>query len=545
MIKKIIYLLILSIETINAQNSYRIIIKFKDNVRVGNLINQPQQVPVQKVFETSIEYKKALTKMFEVKGIKESDISFLSPASEKELFDVLKALKECSETAEGCDLVLDSTSISNNYEKNRILAPLYDPKLFLRLSESSLLCFQSKDVSNILNYFSLCHCNKKCIEAAKKAIEQISGVEGVEIEIFKTELNDPYTSLNSCNIKNRKEYWNEINMSTLWKISGGTGKDSHLILIENSSTPYKHCKYEDSLNVLYPNSNSHATFVLGILKSVHKPDKCSASEPVCLGLVPNAHIKAHISYDNGICTNTSSIMSETDGFNTGIYNALFYSLVIASPGDIVNLPVQVGIYEDNGYSSFLPPEALNPVRDMMKFGNCNGVTFIEAAGNGNMDLSQKIALPTIGIIVGATSNFRYFENCPQKFTKYSILNTQSYTFSDCSCLGGQGFYSNFGNNISCYQIGKNILTTNTSYGYCNFMATSASSTIITGMAASVQSIAKNRGRYLTPSELKNIFESEGGIQVRKNNLYIRNNTFKFVPTGDNLLFKLNKLIPYP
>jgi hypothetical protein len=83
-------------------------------------------------------------------------------------------------------------------------------------------------------------------------------------------------------------------------------------------------------------------------------------------------------------------------------------------------------------------------------------------------------------------------------------------------------FSNYGNSLDANGWGREVVTlgygdlqrgTRKTYYTRQFSGTSSASPIVTGSVASLQGIAKNRGKILTPAQFRRIFRESGSPQV--------------------------------
>jgi hypothetical protein len=170
-------------------------------------------------------------------------------------------------------------------------------------------------------------------------------------------------------------------------------------------------------------------------------------------------------------------------------------------GDAMLLEMQVG---DANFDLW-PVEILDAEYDAIRLATALGITVIEPAANGGMNLDEPV------IRQGET-------------TPHSFLNKDSPDFRDSGAIMvGAGSstvprtrlsFSNYGSRVNVHSWGENILTSSVDGAYDdiydNFSGTSGAAPIIAGAALSIQGmVAVNRGSKLSPVALRNLITVGG------------------------------------
>lgn len=168
-------------------------------------------------------------------------------------------------------------------------------------------------------------------------------------------------------------------------------------------------------------------------------------------------------------------------------------------GDAILLEMQTGDADRNLW----PVEILDAEYDAIRLAVALGITVIEPAGNGGMDLNEPVLRP------GETT------------PPLALLNRNSPDFRDSGAImvGAASStlprtrldFSNYGNRVDTHSWGENILTTsvdpsnNYAHIYSSFSGTSGAAPIVAGAALSIQGMVNaNRGSKLSPAALREL-----------------------------------------
>jgi hypothetical protein len=174
-------------------------------------------------------------------------------------------------------------------------------------------------------------------------------------------------------------------------------------------------------------------------------------------------------------------------------------------GDVMLLEMQVVDANTNLY----PVEILDAEFDAIRLATALGITVVEPAANGGMDLDAPI--------------LRDGDTAP-----HSFLNRSSPDFRDSGAiLVGAGsstyprarmWFSNYGGRVDVHPWGENITTTSVDEDYNDtytdqFDGTSGAAPIVAGAALSIQGMVHaNRGAKLSPADLRKLI-AVGGTQT--------------------------------
>jgi hypothetical protein len=187
------------------------------------------------------------------------------------------------------------------------------------------------------------------------------------------------------------------------------------------------------------------------------------------------------------------------GFDPALGGDIFHSAIItaigrAGTGGILVLPLGIPSPGEPP-SSRTGPLEMNPAHQVeLLTATSLGVTVIEAAGNGTVDL-----------------------NAFQDFFGRQVINRSSPDFFDSGAVmvgsatsstpRSRLFQSSFGNRIDCYAWGVDIECASGAgpTARARFTGTSGASAIVAGVAASIQGMAlAKHGRFLTPKEVRSL-----------------------------------------
>ena len=176
-----------------------------------------------------------------------------------------------------------------------------------------------------------------------------------------------------------------------------------------------------------------------------------------------------------------------------LLNAIFRAMMrqTREPDRPMVLLIEVGGEIESGKKNALPPSIELCVPDLIQMAVQEGITVIEAAGNGNVDLDaytrngvkpfQRGARDTGSIMVAATG------------AGMSLTKTT---------------FSSFGSRVDCFAWGEGVRTCEfdvipSTYG--DFSGTSAATAIVAGAAALIQSVAMIRtGSRLSPKRMREL-----------------------------------------
>lgn len=172
-----------------------------------------------------------------------------------------------------------------------------------------------------------------------------------------------------------------------------------------------------------------------------------------------------------------------------------------NPGDVMLLEMQVG---DANFDLW-PVEILDAEYDAIRLATALGITVIEPAANGGMDMDQPV------LREGDT-------------TARALLNKNSPDFRDSGAImvgaGSSAFprsrlyFSNYGSRVDVHSWGENIATASVTATYEDtygtFDGTSGAAPIIAGAALSIQGMVNaNRGSKLSPAALRDLITLGG------------------------------------
>lgn len=190
------------------------------------------------------------------------------------------------------------------------------------------------------------------------------------------------------------------------------------------------------------------------------------------------------------------------GFNPAA--AIMTAVANSQAGDVILLEQQV----KGCGGGFAPVEVMPSVHDAIKTATSRGIHVVEAAGNGNQNLDQacyggsgfpkgKGDSGAIIVGAGASSICNRTPRTKMSFSTYgSRVNVQAWG----ECVYSSGYGDLQGGPASRHYTRQ-------------FSGTSSASPIVTGAVAALSSIAKERGKTLSTSEMRSLLTSTGTPQA--------------------------------
>jgi serine protease len=232
------------------------------------------------------------------------------------------------------------------------------------------------------------------------------------------------------------------------------------------------------------NDNNHGTAVAGILVG-------DVNAGGVTGLVPDSPI--HV-------TNAANVERGWD-----VANAVIVLARSLRPGDVLLIEQQTS--GPAGCTGYVAPEWIPAIYDAIVATTSSGITVVETAGNGSMNLDNPCfgsrfprGRPDSGAIIEGAGS------APGCGTARARLNFSTYGsridvqgWGNCVVTAGYGNLHSSG--------GANA------YYTASFGGTSSAGPIVAAAAASLSSIAKQRGITLTPDQVRSILTSTGSPQV--------------------------------
>ena len=267
---------------------------------------------------------------------------------------------------------------------------------------------------------------------------------------------------------------NGVDAIYAWAVAGGTGRDARIADVEGGWD----LGHDDLLtaritkaSVFGASEVDHGTAVAGIL--------VGADNGVGLvGIVPDASL-ALVTVSRGFVDNSA-------GAVTAAANAV-------GPGGVVLLEIALSFFAGPPHADVLV-EFDRPVQVAIRLATLFGITVVEAAGNGGVDLDAVPALAhtrpgsatfvdSLAIVVGAG------ELQPPELDHWVRS------------------FSSFGSRVDCFAAGSLVRAPSSSApnAYQNFRGTSSASAVVAGVVASIQSMSlAATGRLLAPTDIRRL-----------------------------------------
>ena len=198
--------------------------------------------------------------------------------------------------------------------------------------------------------------------------------------------------------------------------------------------------------------------------------------------------------------------TERYGFNPA--RAISLATRVSSPGDVILLELQICVCNqscpgDDSQRGFGPLEWFQPAYDAIAAATAKGITVVEAAGNGQVNLDSS--------------------GCQRRFDRNSRDSGAIIVGAGSSRDRSRLQFSNYGSRVDLQGWGH--LVTTTGYGHLfnpgdirqhytsTFGGTSSASPIVAGAVAIVQGIVKAAGRRpLNPAQVRNLLATTGKPQ---------------------------------
>ncbi|HEY0140775.1 MAG TPA: S8 family serine peptidase [Thermoanaerobaculia bacterium] len=285
----------------------------------------------------------------------------------------------------------------------------------------------------------------------------------------------PPSALSVAPYRAQQTYLDELGWANA---SGEAGGPVRLIDVEQGWT-LSHEQFEeacdaDRLQLLAGENHlfrGHGTSVLGVLISAHAPVRGG------VGMLPSLTI--------GLVSQHYKAKTGEIEYSTAAAIATAIESGFLSSGDILLIQAQY-LHKTSGL--LLPVEVEPAVKRAIRWAVAEEILVIEAAGNGSAFLTRD-STNSGAVLVGAATSLDDMWPDPHRPL----------------------FFSNRGHGVQCYAWGEEVTTSGDGEtseeldDYTGeFGGTSAAASIIAGVAAVVQSVARKRGYNLTGSQLKRL-----------------------------------------
>jgi hypothetical protein len=273
----------------------------------------------------------------------------------------------------------------------------------------------------------------------------------------------------------------------------------------------------DSANTSQQDWVDHGTAVLGVIGASH-PNGVGV-----IGIAPKSELWM------------VSSLQDADLSPRSLADAINLATVTGRPGDIIVIPLEmlgppsseIANCSDADNASFedIPVEYTQANYDAISAATTAGLVVVEAAGNGQMNLSadryhdlfDRGSRDSGAILVGAGTSDTRSPVCSTNFG--SRVDLQGW--GENVTTTGYGDLQNLGDPNSLYTQ--------------EFGGTSAAAAMVAGAAADFQGIAKHRGYSLSPEEVREALQNTGTAQGPS--------TTHHIGPLPNLVSAINKKIP--
>jgi len=276
---------------------------------------------------------------------------------------------------------------------------------------------------------------------------------------------------------------NGINAKYAWKTPGGNGINVAFVDIEYSFNK----KHEDIKGV---------TLIGGAMYNGYGNDHGTAVQGELVG-------KRNIFGITGIAyravSMVSSPCSDTYCSTYNVADAINVARLNTTPGDVILIEQQGPVC---GLPDYGPVEWYQSVYDAIKVSTASMRIVVEAAGNGSVNLDRA--------------------SCQNRF-KRSVRDSRAIIVGAGSANGGRVrlYFSTYGSRVDVQGWGESVVTAGygdlqggvkTGWYTALFNGTSSASPIVAGAAGLLSSIAQQRGKLLSPAQIRAMLVSSGSPQ---------------------------------
>ncbi|MBW7475414.1 fibronectin type III domain-containing protein [Paenibacillus oenotherae] len=267
-----------------------------------------------------------------------------------------------------------------------------------------------------------------------------------------------------------------------WQFEGGDGKGIQWVDIErgwafNHEDLAAHQIQMLPGSTIFPSSADHGTAVLGVVSAVDN----------AIG---------NIGLANKAKPMVSSTIRAAGGYN--IAEAILVAVDALQRGDVILLEAQTSYSTANGY---VPIEVYPAEFDAIRYAVDQGITVVEAGGNGSVNLNNFQTIDGKYILNQSSADFRDSGAIMVGASSSSVPHTRLY-------------FSNYGNRIDVNSWGFSVHTLaaaspSATTGYqSDFSGTSSASAIVTSSVISIQGIAKAQfGAPYAPDIVRNLLRN--------------------------------------
>lgn len=308
-----------------------------------------------------------------------------------------------------------------------------------------------------------------------------------------------------------------------WLGGGGTGAGIGICDVEQDYNP-NHADLPAialrGATISFPGQDdNHGTAVLGIV----------AGRDDGLGVTGIAHA-ATLYFAYGLYNNVNHT---PDGINNTffLHNAITRCTAAVGSGGVILIEAQIGGPNrppnpaEGDQSGLVPTEWDKSVYDVIKLAVANGITVVEAAGNGaeNLDSGDY-----------QTGNGGHFPFLSANDSGAIIVGAGKSPYWGANARIAHD-YSNYGQTVDLHGWGDSIVTTGYGTLYpggtnpdvaqknqwyaTSFGGTSGASPIVTGAVAVIQSTYKQvNGSYMTPAQVRTLLRTTGTPQIGSKNI---------------------------
>jgi hypothetical protein len=317
-------------------------------------------------------------------------------------------------------------------------------------------------------------------ELAAQTLRNLPFITQAEVQSELDEIVTPHLNPQFANQRYLLAAPEGIDAMYAWSVLGGDGLGTRIVDVERGWWP----QHEDLINLqveqlggIVDQTNDHGTAVLGIL----------AAEDNLAGVVGIAP-SARLSFSSVRRAPGPGVVNPEKNIANAIFRAIRYQW--QNPSVPMVLLIELGHPIAGGPLNALPPEADITVPSLIQFAIQHGMTVVEGAGNGSVNLDTftrngatplaRSSFDSGAIMVAATG------------AGMSLRKTAR---------------SSYGSRVDCFAWGEGVRSCTAELSpvslYRDFSGTSAAAAIVAGAAAVVQGVAMARtGSPFSPAKVR-------------------------------------------
>jgi subtilisin family serine protease len=319
-------------------------------------------------------------------------------------------------------------------------------------------------------------------DLAAQTLRALPFVAQADVRRDLAEIVNPYANPQFANQRYLLAASEGIDALYAWSTLGGDGNGIRIVDVEYGWWDQHEdlsALQVDNLGGIIDQTADHGTAVFGIL--------AAADNGVgCIGIAPAAKL-AFSSVKRAL---GAGVFNPDKNVANAIFRAIQYQW--KNPSVPMVLLIEVGHPIEGGKPNALPPEVDLPVPSLIEYAIQNGMTVVEGAGNGNVNLDT------------------FTRNGTKPLVR---ANYDSGAIMVASTGAGMSLsktaHSSYGSRVDCFAWGDGVRTCTSELSpissYKDFTGTSAAAAIVAGAATVVQGVAIARtGSAFSPAKVRQL-----------------------------------------